>query len=82
MSFDDYYIQMSFQFSDIGAYVAEHKSSLEAAMELDAGQHHGAPPAFSAIEAEENFPSSSTIETPRTNQQPTPNGGSKDSIGS
>jgi len=49
-------------------------------MELDARQHHGAPPAFSAIEAEEKFPSSSTIETPRTNQQPTPNGGSKDSI--
>ncbi|KAG0532728.1 hypothetical protein BDA96_04G131900 [Sorghum bicolor] len=60
----------------------EQNSSLEATMELDAGQHHGAPPAFSAIETEENFPSSSTIETPRTNQQPTPNGGSKDSIAS
>lgn len=51
-------------------------------MELDDGQHHGAPPAFSAIEAEENLPSSSTIETPRTNQQPTANDGSKGSTGS
>lgn len=50
-------------------------------MELDAGQHHGAPPAFSAVEPEENFPSS-TIETPRSSQQPAPNGGSKDSVGS
>lgn len=62
--------------------INEHKSSLEAAMELDAQQHHGAPPALSATEDEEKSPPSSTIETPRTNQQPTPNGGSKDSIGS
>lgn len=61
--------------------INEHKSSSEAAMEFDARQHHGALPAFSPIEAEENVPSSS-IETPRTNQQPTPVDGSKGSIGS
>ncbi|WVZ76927.1 hypothetical protein U9M48_024845 [Paspalum notatum var. saurae] len=61
--------------------INENKSSSDAAMELDARQHHGALPAFPLVEAEDKVPSSG-IETSGTNQQPIPGDGSKCSIGS
>lgn len=61
---------------NITPHVSEHKSSSEAAMELDGRQHHGAIPAF-APRVEENIPSLNVIETPSINQQKTQNDGSK-----
>lgn len=56
--------------------INEHKSSSEAAMELD-GRQHGAMPAFAPREVRENIPSSNGIETPGINQKLTHDDGSK-----
>ncbi|CAN6243903.1 unnamed protein product [Urochloa humidicola] len=55
--------------------INERKSSLEAAMEPDGRQHHGAIPTFPPGEVRENIPSN--ITAPGTNQQSTQHDGLK-----
>ncbi|XP_062223540.1 protein tesmin/TSO1-like CXC 5 [Phragmites australis] len=62
--------------------INEHKSSSEAAMELDARQHHGAIPAFPQVKTEEKITSSDGTENVRLNEQSIPNDGSKGNTGS
>uniref|UniRef100_A0A0A9CS27 Uncharacterized protein n=1 Tax=Arundo donax TaxID=35708 RepID=A0A0A9CS27_ARUDO len=62
--------------------INEHKYSSEAAMELDARQHHGAIPTFSPVNTKEKTTSSNGIGSHRINEQPTSNDGSKGNNGS
>ncbi|CAN6231230.1 unnamed protein product [Urochloa humidicola] len=55
--------------------INERNSSLEAAMESDGRQHHGAIPTFPQGEVRENIPSSNVVEFPEINQQSTQNDG-------